>query len=617
MSHISTSDLAIPKVAYPTLAQLRERILTNEALPLRRRQDIASACRSLGKALGKPLEAIVAEPCQLRLALKGYTPAMARMTPGRWRNILSLVRHALSHAGLTSVPARFQIKPSTAWAGSLAQLSLYGDRYVLARFARYCTNAKIDPDQVDDVVLVTYLSDLERQSLVHDPARTQRETAVKWNRAASSLPAWPQQRLVVADNRKHYAKPWASFPASLQADVQAWLDWLGGSDPLAGQDFAPLRATSLRTRKGQMHEYLSALVLQGEDPANMLDLAAVVTVAQARKALRFFWNRAGGKPSVHGGQVAGVIASVARHWAKLPDTEVVQLKTMAKRMALHQASMTSQNRQRLGAVNPDRLQALLMLPERIRREVVRDKTPAPHLAQRLQTAVAIELLTMAPVRLLNLAKLQIGVNLLFGRHGEMTLSFAEHEVKNSVAMEIVLPPPTARLLDLYIKTYRPLLGQPNSAWLFPGQLIGKHKSLGGMRQQIEQAIADRCGLVFNPHLFRHLAAKLILEANPGAHGQVQRILGHKSVNTALTYYSGLETSAAVVLAQDHPSGWPLIWIPSWKRRRRRCATRAGSAGHYRNGQRPTAPPGSAPVARAISWRRVVTRPTGALPPSAP
>lgn len=545
MSKRST-DKAVPlSQPYPTLAQLRERILADETLPLQRRQDIASACRSLSKTLGMPPDAILAEPRQLRTALKGFTPAMANMSPGRWRNILSLLRHALGHLGLTAVPARFQLRPSADWAGLLAQLDVYGERYVLARFARYCTSTGIAPEQVDDAMLAGYLEDLETQSLVHNPRRAHRDTAVKWNRAAASLPSWPQQRLLVADNRPYYAKPWDSFPASLQADVEAWLAWLGGADPLAERDFRPLRPTSLRTRKGQIHEYLSALVLQGEDPANMLDLAAVVTAAQAGKALRFFWDRAGAKASVHAGQIAGVVLAIARHWAKLPDAELARIKTMGKRIAVHQTSMTPRNRTRLRALDdPDRQQALLMLPERIRSEVVRDKVPTQHLAQRLQTAVAIELLTMAPIRIKNLAELRIGVNLLRGRQGGMTLSLPEAEVKNSVAIEIALPTTTARLVDLYLEKYRPLLGPPGSPWLFPGRAAGGHKGTGGLREQIERAVALRCGLVFNPHLFRHFAAKLILEANPGAHGQVQRILGQKTIKTALTYYTGLETGAA-------------------------------------------------------------------------
>ena len=49
----------------------------------------------------------------------------------------------------------------------------------------------------------------------------------------------------------------------------------------------------------------------------------------------------------------------------------------------------------------------------------------------------------------------------------------------------------------------------------------------------------------HPHLFRHAMAKLFLDANPGAYEVVRRTLGHRSIDTTTTYYTGLETSAAV------------------------------------------------------------------------
>jgi hypothetical protein len=38
---------------------------------------------------------------------------------------------------------------------------------------------------------------------------------------------------------------------------------------------------------------------------------------------------------------------------------------------------------------------------------------------------------------------------------------------------------------------------------------------------------------------------ITLRQNPNAHGQVQRILGHKSLHSTMAFYSGLEASAAL------------------------------------------------------------------------
>jgi integrase len=49
----------------------------------------------------------------------------------------------------------------------------------------------------------------------------------------------------------------------------------------------------------------------------------------------------------------------------------------------------------------------------------------------------------------------------------------------------------------------------------------------------------------HPHLFRHISAKLYLDAKPGAYEVVRRVLGHRSIDTTTAFYTGLETSAAV------------------------------------------------------------------------
>ena len=42
------------------------------------------------------------------------------------------------------------------------------------------------------------------------------------------------------------------------------------------------------------------------------------------------------------------------------------------------------------------------------------------------------------------------------------------------------------------------------------------------------------------HQFRHIAGFLYLKSNPGGHEVVRRLLGHKSINTTLEFYAGME-----------------------------------------------------------------------------
>jgi len=177
--------------------------------------------------------------------------------------------------------------------------------------------------------------------------------------------------------------------------------------------------------------------------------------------------------------------------------------------------------------------------------VVRAGVPTRGLALQLQTAVAIEILIMAPIRIKNLRELALGIRLLRGRDGGLTVVLAEDDAKNELAHEVELPAPTVKLIDLYLKVYRLLLGGDGSPWLFPGQVPGHPKTDVRLREQIQNAVRTHCGLAINPQLFRHLAAMIMLLDNPTAHGQVQRVLAHKSLGTTQQYYAGMETRAAV------------------------------------------------------------------------
>ena len=86
------------------------------------------------------------------------------------------------------------------------------------------------------------------------------------------------------------------------------------------------------------------------------------------------------------------------------------------------------------------------------------------------------------------------------------------------------------------------LSRPETGW-FPGR-DGGHKTTTVLRCQITGTILQETGLEVNPHLFRHIAAKLHLEANPGEYEVVRRVLGHTDIKTTTDFYAGAEGTAA-------------------------------------------------------------------------
>jgi hypothetical protein len=61
---------------------------------------------------------------------------------------------------------------------------------------------------------------------------------------------------------------------------------------------------------------------------------------------------------------------------------------------------------------------------------------------------------------------------------------------------------------------------------------------------IEKSVLRHIGVKLTCHHFRHLAAKIILDANPGAYELARQLLGHKDLKTTTRFYAGIDTRRA-------------------------------------------------------------------------
>ena len=163
-----------------------------------------------------------------------------------------------------------------------------------------------------------------------------------------------------------------------------------------------------------------------------------------------------------------------------------------------------------------------------------------------QLAVAIAILTVAPVRLANLNMIRLGTNLIKpgGSASQYWLVFPDHDVKNRVKLEHRLPDHVTQLIDEYVREFWPaLLRGRNDDFLFSGKSRGSKNRLIFSRQ-ITERIAKATGLRITVHQFRHAAGALILRARPGEYQLVRQLLGHRSIQTTMNAYVGLDSIQA-------------------------------------------------------------------------
>ena len=353
----------------------------------------------------------------------------------------------------------------------------------------------------------------------------------------------PAVEIPRASRRTTYVRPWTDFPPSLQAEIHRFRDRQSGLDLSEDGPPRPLREASLKTREYQLRVAASVLFDAGVPVEELQSLSDVLTFERFKLILRALLDRRGGQTSTQIGQIASFLTSVARHWLKLDDETLAQMRKLTSRVAVNQKGMTAKNRERLRPFNDDgTVERLQRLPEDLRRLVDRSKQPPARKAIEAQKAAAIAILLVVPLRLKNLVGLDVEEHLI-ERDGRLYLVVPEQQVKNAHLIDFELPEDVTELLAWYVREHRPFLLQAPSTALFPGE-GGGPKSAQTLAGQINKTVFKHTGLTVNPHLFRHIAAKLYLDRNPGDYVTVQRVLGHKSLNTTTSTYTGMETRAA-------------------------------------------------------------------------
>ncbi|MEY4092275.1 MAG: hypothetical protein RLZZ496_1457, partial [Pseudomonadota bacterium] len=303
------------------------------------------------------------------------------------------------------------------------------------------------------------------------------------------------------------------------------------------------RPATVETRRYQLRLLGSALALSGHDASTITKIADLLTKDAYKKIIDFFLNRHNNVTSPQIAQLAGFMRDLGKYWVQVEPSRLEELRNMAIKLSIKRKGMTRKNRKRLSVFDdPEMVARFLALPEQIRRDVEKSKASLLSRAVMASIAAAIAIEQMAPIRRKNLAALSFSENLV-QRGNRLFLVFNEDETKNEIDIEFELPEATVDILGWFVREWRPiLLSQPNDA-LFPGE-NGKAKHPNTLSKQVTDVMKRYLGIDFNLHLFRHAAGKIFLDAKPGNYEIMKRVLGHKSLNTTTTIYSGAETRSA-------------------------------------------------------------------------
>ncbi len=537
----------------PTVSELRQRVETDPNLDPTQKRDRRSALNSYATHLGLAPERDPATFYPNRSRLQKFVPAAHGIEKKTWGTILSNVTAVFRSYG---IPVRIRPCPRDLLPAWRAMRDPLEERlkWRLSSMIHYFSAQGIDPAVVDDGEAAGFHRYLIEETREKRPNAIFQSCCRSWNEASDTVKGWPATRLTVPEFRKRVRIEEGLFPASLREEIDRWRGLMSGASLLDDRaPDKPFKPSTLFTKTEQVWRYLSALVHSGAMRSSDVASLELALAPKHFEAALTWYLRRDGKSTPGLAETAATMLGIARHWARLAPDSIKLLARACKRVNCRRVGMTSKNMQRLRPLlDPVIQQKLLALPERLLAQARRTKNPRKA-ALLVQTALAIAILLVAPIRLGNLLRLEMDKPLVYAlpnRRGELRLVLEGFEVKNGQDQQFIIKGRTREILELFIKRYLVELSNSATTKIFPGD-VGGFKHEVTLRWQIMKAIRDHVGVEMNPHLFRHFAAANILRKNPEAFAMVSFLLGHKSMQTAKDFYIAFVGTIINEYFQDH------------------------------------------------------------------
>ncbi len=505
--------------------------------------------RQIAKWLDRPVEVTPARWTAIRLPVGQLHHARLGVTAKTVANHKSNVAAALRWFGKEyNVPSR-GVALSAEWAVLRDGIGDRGRRARLYGLMRYCSGRGLMPASVVDAVVADYLRYRAETTSLATGSTAHRSIARAWNASANENPEWPAQRLTEPPVKAQEAPAWEEFPEGLRRDVDKYLAGLGkirrGPD---GKRSRPCSPKTIKTRQAELVAVARMAVKIGTPIESLKSLAVLVHPDVAEPVLDAYWENNGAEPKVYTIDLAWKLLSLARQTG-LDEAAIERLDDIRASLEEYRhGGLTGKNLALIRQVLTEGIWSeVVSLPNALMRQARADQAHAPvKAAVTAQLAVAIAILSFAPVRLANLVSIELGKNLIKpgGPDSPFWLIFPHYDVKNRVDLEFTFDEALTGLIDEYIHEFRPTLVRgSNAAWLFPG-VAGKPKTANMFSTQITERIQKATGVRMTVHQFRHACAAIYLKHHPGDYETVKRLLGHRNIQTTINFYCGLETTQA-------------------------------------------------------------------------
>ncbi len=526
--------------AHPTLADVADLVRATRLSDSRKR-DLLSALRRTAELLNSDPRHVSGDVAFLREKLASMTAAEAGVSAKTFANLRANLLAAVAASGIGARIAAHKKTKSPAWA-LLLETAPVAARHGLSRFSAWCSERGITPKEVDTAAFQAFEAAVRTQTLTRNPEGNFRKARRIWNLLAQQHALRGVEKLA---DRKKPRLDWDGLPTSFRADVEAHLDWAAGTDPMAEHVRPrPLSAGSLRLRRQFIHSAATSLVEAGWSPSDIKDLRTLTAPAAFRALMRHRHEAQGKAANAYNEALGKALVAIAAEWTQPEAAQLAELKALRARLPTIRPGLTQKNKTLLRTFNePAKLGELLHFPKLLWRRGAKLPSPARRLKE-TQAALAIAILLHAPMRISNLASLAFDVNLFLPASNdcETVIELDAASMKKREPFMIVAPKSVTRMLRAYQTMMRNVWTSADKRLFVNAD--GSAKTTAGVAQIIQSALHQGFGVRMTPHQFRHLAAKIMLDAEPGSYESVRQLLGQKNIKTTVAYYTGLDTMRA-------------------------------------------------------------------------
>src|SRR5262245_29651740 len=453
-------------------------IAASGELPKQTQRHWTTSLRQIAKALDKPLEVIPARLSAVRADLARLHHVPAGLTPKTLQNHKSNVRSALRWLAREKGIPRHGAPLTPGGEGLRAEIKHRFVRWRLSSFIRFCSANGIAPAEVDEVILGRFLGYRAHSGTPADD-RSGRRLVRAWNSNVGIIRGWPAGRLREPAVKPTTDLPWEGFPEGFRRDVDQYLQGLAQvRKGRSGRRIRPLKPSTIKQQRMELAAAARMAVRTGVAICDLNSLSVLLSSDVVEKVLDAYWAKNGETPKAFTIDLACRFVAIARETKCIGEAACERLEQMRRDLEdKRRGGLTDKNTTLIRQVlTPGVWNRVVQLPQNMMSTARSQRSSAPlKAAVTAQLAVAIAILTVAPVRLANLVAIRLGINLIKpgGPDSNYWQTFPDYDVKNRVTLEYPLEHYLTRMIDEYVHDYRPIvLRGRNDDWVFPGRSAG-------------------------------------------------------------------------------------------------------------------------------------------------